>query len=125
MTTLTEGKHTAEFLVHELPHGMSRSIGATLVSGQDLDAGTVLGVVTLSGKYAAFDQDASDGTEDAAGILYGAVDASGGDQPCVVIFRDADVNSLEIGWPSDIDAGEKTAAIAQLEALGIRLITGY
>ena len=42
-------------------------------------AGVVLGNVTENGKYTAIDPTAVDGSEVAAGILYGAVDASAAD----------------------------------------------
>lgn len=116
MTTLTEGMHAGEFLVSEANGTRSREI-ATLTSGQDLEAGTV--VATVSAKLVAFDQDGADGSETITGILYDGVDASGADQPCVVIVRDAEVNGAELVWPADIEAGEKTTAIAALAALGI------
>ncbi len=53
--------------------------------GQALEAGAVLGKVTASGKYKAFDPAAVDGSEAAAGVLYGAVDASAADAEGVAI----------------------------------------
>jgi hypothetical protein len=46
MTTLHEGRYASEYLVSELPNGKSRTIGAILAAGNNLDAGTVLGLVT-------------------------------------------------------------------------------
>lgn len=118
MTTLTEGMHAGGFIVSE-SNGTRSRVTATLESGQNLDAGTVLGVVTASGKYTQFDQDGADGSESAAGILVYPVDATGGDTACAAIVRDAEVNAAELVWPSDIEPGEKTTALAQLAALGI------
>lgn len=42
-TILRETAHRAEFISCESPGGLSRTIGATLASGNDLDTGTVLG----------------------------------------------------------------------------------
>lgn len=211
-TTFAEGAHTGEFLISECDQpNYSRDV-VTLISGQNLGAGTVLGKITLAGataaafagntgtgtvgtitvsagakpgvykvvmvepgtnvgtytvedpdgvtigtgvvasafsagglaftisdatdfvagdgfnitvaagssKYTQFNQDASNGSQHAAGILYAAVDASGGDVTiAVIIARDAIVNGDLLVWPSDIEAGEKTAAIAELKAIGI------
>lgn len=52
-------------------------IDVTIASGEgELDAGTVLGIVTASGEYAAYDDDASDGTQTAVAILAIDVDAT-------------------------------------------------
>ncbi len=119
MTVLIEGQRAGEFIVSEANGIRSREV-KTLVSGQDLEAGTVVAAITASGKLSQFDQDNTVvGTNAAVGILHANVDASAGDQPCVIIARDAEVNGGELVWPSDIEAGEKTAAIAQLAALGI------
>ncbi len=58
------------------------TIPVTVVSGQTLAAGTVLGRITASGKYAAYDDDVdpADGTETAVAILGAACDASTGDE---------------------------------------------
>jgi hypothetical protein len=118
MTTVTESRHPGEHIVSEANGSRSRE-QAILASGNNLAAGTVLGVITASGKYAAFNQDGADGTQAAAGILYAAVDASAADANCVVTARDCEVDGAALTWPSDITAGEKDAAIADLNALGI------
>ncbi len=96
MTVLTEGKHPGEFIVSEGNGWISRE-AVTIVSGQNLAAGTVLGKITASGKYAAYNDGAADGTETAAGILFDNVDASGGDVAgAVMIARLAEVNGDEL-----------------------------
>ena len=116
MATLTEGMYPAEFLVSEASGTRSRAVG-TLASGNNLDAGTVVGVITASGKYADYDADAADGTETAAGVLLAPVDASSADADCVVIVRDAEVNADELTWTDQ--ANDETAGTADLAALGI------
>lgn len=76
-------------------------------------------VAAGSGKYVAFNQDGVNGSEVAAGILYANADATAADVKVVLIARDAEVNGSELTWPSDIEAGEKITAVAQLAALGI------
>lgn len=72
-----------------------------------------------SGKYAVYDQDASDGTQIAAGVALAAATASGADVEVAALVRHALVKDAGLKWPSDIDADEKTAALASLAALGI------
>jgi hypothetical protein len=118
MTTVTESRHPGEHILSEANGSRSRESG-TLASGNNLAAGTVLGIITASGKYAVFDQDATDGTEAAAAILYAGVDASAADAECVVHKRDCEVDGAALTWPADIEAGEQTTAEGELAALGI------
>lgn len=118
MTILTEGQYTAEFLVSEARGTRSRE-AKILASGNDLDAGAVLGVITASGKYAEHDPGAADGTENAVAVLYSPVDASAADADCVIIARDAEVNGDSLAWITGIIAGDKADAIANLETKGI------
>jgi Bacteriophage lambda head decoration protein D len=76
-------------------------------------------VAAGSGKHVQFNQDATDGSQIADGILYDNVDASAADKEAVAYLRDCEVNGEEITWPADIDAGELTTAIAQLAERGI------
>ena len=76
-------------------------------------------VAAGSGKLTQFNQDGTDGSEIAAGILIDNVDATSADQPCVFLAREAEINGAELTWPSDIETSEKTAAIAQLAAPGL------
>lgn len=124
MTALTEGPHAGEFIVSEATVGATgvargRTAG-TLAAGENLTAGTVLGIVTSSGEYAAYDNVATDGTEAAAGILFAGVDATGGALPCVVLDADCEVNGAEINWNGQLQAAID-AGIADLAALGIRV----
>ena len=123
MTTLTEGMHTAEFLYSEANGNRSRE-EIVVVSGQNLVAGAVVGKITASGKYTAYDNAAVDGSETAAGVLYAAVDASAADAAGVIIARDAEVNGEEIDWGAET-GGDITAGIADLAAVGIIVRDGY
>lgn len=51
----------------------------TVISGQDLARGAVLGKITASGKVTIIDEGASDGSENFYAVLTEAVDASLGD----------------------------------------------
>jgi hypothetical protein len=119
MAVLTEGRHAAEFLLTEANGARSRET-VTLAESQSVVPGAVLGKVTASGEYGAFDPAAEDGLEAAAGVaLYAAATEAAETAPLVIIARDAEVNQHCLEWPSGITDPEKTAAIAQLAALGI------
>jgi len=53
-----------------------QAIPVTIVSGLNLAKGTVLGRVTATGKYAAYNDANSNGTEVASGILAEAINTS-------------------------------------------------
>jgi hypothetical protein len=105
----TEGTRAGEFLVSEGNGQYSRDT-VTLISGQDLEAGAVLGKITASGKYTAYNSGAADGSETAAAVLYAKTDASAGDTDAVVVSRHAEV-STELLDGSDADALDDLAAI--------------
>lgn len=88
----------------------------------DFVAGEGFTVTVAAGalKWTVCDPDASDGSQVAAGVLYEAVDASGGDiSGVVVVVRDAEVTKSLLSFQDGVDAGEKTAAYKQLAAVGI------
>ena len=122
MTTLTEGKHAGGFLVWEVLRDYTRDT-VTLVSGAGkLAPGTVLGRITTGGKYTILTPGASNGSQNAAGILWGPVDATDADAPGVVILRGpAIVNRHEIIWPEGATEAQITTATTALAALGIIL----
>ena len=56
-----------------------------------LAAGTVVGKITASGKYVAYADGNADGSQTAAGVLYGNAADSAADQMVTIIARDAEV----------------------------------
>jgi hypothetical protein len=124
MVTLTEGRHNGEF-IGELALGQGYHCDAiTVLSGQNLQAGAVLGRQTSGGKYVAFDNvGTDDGRRAVAGILVDNVNASAGDQPGLGLLRGpAIVNRNDLVWAAGVDAAEQAAAIAALLALGIKAV---
>ncbi|RWB85929.1 MAG: head decoration protein [Mesorhizobium sp.] len=122
MTTLTETVHDGEFLQSEANGFLSRE-SATVASGQVLKAGQVVEI--SAGKLIAASgslNTAGDVVTEVEGILFQAVDASGGDvADCVYIARDAEVKDDLITYPTESTAGgEKAATVASLEKLHIR-----
>jgi len=119
MAVFTEGKHNGEFIVSEA--NGTRSRGAeTLISGQDLEAGTLLGKITIGGKLTQYAHGASDGSESVHSILVNNIDATDADVVGVAVFaRDGEVNEAELTYSAGAGAGEITTANTELEALGI------
>ncbi len=118
MATMPNTRSTF-LLYEECDHGYSRD-NITLVSGQNLAAGTVLGKITTGGKFTAYDNDAVDGSQTVAGILLDATNASAGDKTAVAIVRHAIVVKEGLVWGAAVTTqGEKDAAYVDLKAIGI------
>lgn len=92
----------------------------TIASGEGvLKAGAVLGKITASGKYAWYDNAASDGTQAAAAVLFGEVDATSADVKAVVHVRHAEVFADRLVYITGADSTAVTAGKADLLAIGI------
>jgi hypothetical protein len=99
----------------------------TIASGQSAvtEKLTVLGKVTATGKYKILAPAASDGTQTAAAISCSQVDATLVDAIAVVLIRGpAVVDPAKLEWPSGITTNQKTTAVGQLLALGIKAGVG-
>jgi len=118
MATLTEGKHTGEFIVSQANGARSRA-AITVKSGQTIDVGELVGIETATGKYVAYDPDGTiAGSDTVAGISYAAVDATDGDMSAVIIARDAEVRGSDLTY-NEATPGTVTTEVAGLKALGI------
>ena len=84
------------------------------VSGEGFDIVVAAG----TGYYLALDDDATDGSAVAAGILVEAVDASTAAKEGVIIYKNARIDTRGLTW-ADASAGAKTAALAILANAGI------
>jgi hypothetical protein len=122
MTTLTEGKHAAGFLVWEVLRDYTRETITVASGAGKLEPGTVLGKITTGGKYTVLAPAATNGSQNAAGILWAGVDASAADAPGVALLRGpAIVNRHEIVWPEGATEAQITAATMALATIGIIL----
>lgn len=125
METAVMKKRAFGFLLSEAS-GMRSRETVTIASGEgELEAGTVLGKVTGTGKYVA-SPDAvvvgKEGAETAAAILAYGVNATDADVDVPSIDRDAEVKAAMLLFHASVDDQPKTdAKIAQLEAAGIRV----
>ena len=123
MPVLNELNYLGDWLKFEGDNLYSRD-EVTVISGQNLATGTVVGIITASGKVTQVAPAAVDGSQNAAGLLLLDVDASAADKSGAIIARHAICSDKKIVWPGGITGPQKTAAIAQLKALGILVREG-
>lgn len=120
MTTLTQGLGISDIVSFEENSFYSRESG-TVITGADLVAGTVVGKITASGKWAISETDAVDGSEVPSGVLLTKADAASADVPnAIILVRHATVvrDSLTYGATIDDEAKRTTACVA-LATVGI------
>ena len=122
MTTLIEGKHAGGFLIWEVLRDYTRET-VTIASGAGkLAPGTVLGKITTGGKYTGLAPAATNGSQNAAGILWGDIDATDAEASGVVLVRGpAIANRQELVWPAAATEVQITTATTALAAFGIIL----
>ena len=96
-------------------------------------AGTVLGKVTGTGKYAVLEASASDGSQNFAGIYVGSAGLTADDFQTIAATTDTSVvvlvrgpaivgeANLKFGVSVDTQ-GERDAIYAQMDAVGIRVV---
>jgi len=118
MAVQNEAIHKNEGNLSEGNRTISRE-EITVVSGQNLGAMFVVGKITASGKYKEYDNALADGSQAAAGVLIGAVDATSGDKKGVILARYAEVDYDTLQWKTAMSQGDKDAGVADLAALGI------
>lgn len=123
MPVQAEPNYLGDWLKFEEDNHYSRD-EVTVASGQNLATGTVIGIITASGKVTQLAPGASDGSQNAAGVLLNAVDASSGDKPGVIIARHAVCSDKGLVWPASITGPQKATAISQLKALGVLVREG-
>ena len=122
MATLTEGKHPGGFLVWEVLRDYTRETVTVASGAGKLAPGTVLGKITTGGKFTVLTPSATNGSQNAAGVLWGGADTTDADAPAVVLVRGpAIVNRHEITWPEAATQAQITTATTALAALGIVL----
>lgn len=116
---MIESLNLGDLLKYEASHFYSRD-RVTVSAGQNLSLGTVVGLVTVTGKYARIDPSATDGRQVAAGVLLQACDATLIDRDdALIAARHAIVARHALQWPDGITTAETLTALAQLQALGV------
>jgi hypothetical protein len=120
MVVLTENlRRTAHYLVSEANGFRSRDTGIIASGSGKLEPGAVLGRITASKKLVPIAPAASDGSQNAAAILFEGCDATAADVRRTITARDTEVQAAVLVWPVGTTDAQKTAALAQLAALGI------
>lgn len=123
-TVFSESMNLGDLLKYEAPNLYSRD-RVTVVAGQTLPLGAVVGMVTATGKVKQIDPSATDGSQYAAGVLMQAVDAALAERPDgLMVARHAIVADHALQWPTSITTAEQQAAVAQLKALGVLVRQG-
>ena len=116
----TDGAHTPDALIAGNAHLLvARTV--TLIAGQNLPRGAVLGKITASSKYKLSLSGASDGSQTPDLILAEDVDATAGDKPGLAYSRgDFNANALTLGSAhtvASITEGLRAKGIALLPAI--------
>lgn len=97
----------------------SDHLNATITDGStDFAVGDYFNVAVFNqlggGKVTAFNPAGVDGSQDPAGILYGAVDASTADASGVLVVRAAEVAEDLLAWGAAVSVGQQAAALGRL-----------
>jgi len=110
MTTLTEGQHAGDFVVSEAVGSRSRE-QVTLVSGQNLSAGAVLGQITsaVTASAAAYGTNTGDG---AMGAITVSAGAKAGAYKLTIIEPATDAGAFEVEDPDGVLIGTGNVAAA-------------
>lgn len=119
MPSITEGRYASDWLKAESHNsGYSREEIIIASGAGKVLTGTVIGKITASGKYKPVTIAATDGSQNAAGILLTGVDATSADAQSVAIVRDAIVVQQGLLYGADVDtAPERLAVQNALRAL--------
>ena len=124
MPVIQEALNLGDLLKYEASQLYSRD-QVTVLAGEVLPLGAVVGRVSASGKVKALDPIATDGSEIAVGVLITPQDALAGDQTDgLIIARHAIVADHAMTWPAGITPLQKATALHQLNALGILVRSG-
>jgi hypothetical protein len=124
-TVFTEPINLADLLKYEeVSQGYSRDI-VTAAPNLTLPLGTVVGMITSSTLIKALNTAATDGSQNAYGILLHDVDTTQtGKHEALILARHSVVSKDYVVWPVGISAGDKATATAQLKTLGILIRQG-
>jgi len=120
MTVLNQPPTMGDVLKYEVNPNYTRET-ITLLTGMPYPVGSVLGRITLSGKYKLATSGGSDGAQTATAVLLYAVDATLADAIGIVVARGpAIVSRAALAYDATVDDAAKiTTKIGQLAAAGI------
>lgn len=110
----------SSFLKWEVDSNYSRDDVVIAATAGVITEGTVLGKVTASGKYMPLNPTATDGTQIACAIALGETDATLADAVIAAVTRMALISEKYLSFPATITAAQKTKALADLLAVGLK-----
>lgn len=124
MPVVMQGLNLGDLLKYEAPNLYSRD-RAALAAGQNLRLGTVLGMITATGRVKQLDPSATDGSQYACAVLMQDCDATLAERDdALILARHAVVADHALTWPASMAEAEHLAALHQLKALGILVRQG-
>jgi len=120
MPVLTEKPSMGDVLKYEVNPNYTREV-ITLLSGMPYPVGSVLGRITVNGKYKLATSGGTDGAQIASAVLLYAVDATLADATGIVVARGPSIVSRAgLAYDATVDDGAKiTTKLGQLAAVGI------
>lgn len=119
MTVLTQGVQPLEFLLSEADGMRARENETVTVAGSEaLVSGRVLGKLSATGKWVAYDDVGTDGSEIAAGVLGTPLAGVNGDYKALVFVRDCEVIGSMLNWGA-LAAPAIANGKADLKAIGV------
>ena len=120
MTVLNQPPTMGDVLKYEVNPNYTRET-ITLLTGMPYPVGSVLGRITLSGKYKLATSGGADGAQTATAVLLYAVDATLADATGIVIARGPSIVSRAgLAYDATVDDAAKIITkIGQLAAVGI------
>lgn len=110
-------KTISDILFWEVNPDYSREV-VTIAAGRWLPIGSVLGRVTASGLYVAFDPAATDGSQVAVAVLLTDTDAFVNTKAAALV-RDGIVKRSGLKFIDGVTPEQQTAALASLSQAGI------
>ena len=113
-----EPVNLGDLLKYEAPNLYSRD-PVIVAQGEVLPLGAIVGRVASSGKVKALDPSATDGSEEVAGVVIQACDATAGERSTLMLARHAIVYEGALVFRPGLTAAEKSQAIEQLKSIGI------
>lgn len=121
MTTFTEGRHPAEFILNEAPgHGSRDNI--LIATSQTIEPGAII-VYGASG-WVAYEVGDTPATPAGIGIAIYGVTTTSATEKVAAITRDAEVNGNMIAWLSGMSQDQMAAAALLLAANHV-IVRGY
>lgn len=116
LVTIEIPSRPLEIIIDE-PTGRHGRDNIILASGSGkVEAGTVVGKVTATGKFMPYDNAASDGSEVAFGVTLYDADATSADALVSAITRESSLDIHQLKWKTGTDDAAKAAAAVDLAA---------